>query len=181
MFLSATPSRFYHWIITLFTDCLLILVIVCLGLQRGQANALARMAGKDQDSVNQGNCNRNTLFLNLTREYPQRKLPFQRYSTANLLFLCILGPVHTGTISYCSTSVRSKKWYGEGLRSHGYGKKSSGPFQNRSRNWGVRKSGPESGTIRYRTVPFSCEQKWYDIVPLSGPVLYLWVTSSWFL
>ena len=34
----------------------------------------------------------------------------------------VLGPVHTGTISYRSTSVRSKKWYGEGLRSHGYEK-----------------------------------------------------------
>ena len=66
-----------------------------------------------------------------------------------------LDPVHTGTISYRSTSVRSKKWHGEGLRSHGYGKKSSGPFQNRSRNWAVRKSEPEIGTIRYRTVPFS--------------------------
>ena len=50
-----------------------------------------------------------------------------------------------------------------------------------SRNWAVWKSEPESGTIRYRTVPFSCEQKRYDIVPLSGPVLYLWVTPNWFL
>ena len=64
-----------------------------------------------------------------------------------------------GTISYRSTSVRFRKWYGEGLRSHGYGKKSSGPFQNRSRNWAVRKSEPKIGTIRYRTVPFLCEQK----------------------
>ena len=61
------------------------------------------------------------------------------------------------------------------------GKKSSGPFQNRSRNWAVRKSEPEIGTIRYRTVPFSCEQKRYDIVPLSGPVWYIRVTPSWFL
>ena len=60
-------------------------------------------------------------------------------------------------------------------------KKSSGPFQNRSRNWAVRKSEPEIGTIRYRTVPLSCEQKRYDIVPLSGPVWYLQVTPSWFL
>ena len=60
-------------------------------------------------------------------------------------------------------------------------KKSSGPFQNRSRNWAVRKSEPEIGTIRYRTVQLSCEQKRYDIVPLSGPVWYLRVTPSWFL
>ena len=60
-------------------------------------------------------------------------------------------------------------------------KKSSGPFQNRSRNWAVRKSEPEIGTIRYRIVPFSCEQKRYDIVPLFGPVWYLRVTPSWFL
>ena len=53
-------------------------------------------------------------------------------------------------------------------------KKSSGPFQNTSRNWAVRKSEPEIGTIRYRTVPLSCEQKRYDIVPLSGP-------ASWYL
>ena len=52
---------------------------------------------------------------------------------------------------------------------------------NRSRNWAVRKSGPEIRTIRYRTVPFPCEQKPYDIVPLSGPVWYLRVTPSWFL
>ena len=44
-------------------------------------------------------------------------------------------------------------------------------FQNRSRNWAVRKSEPDIGTIRYRTVPFSCEQKRYDIVPLFGPGL----------
>ena len=43
-------------------------------------------------------------------------------------------PVHTGMILYHSTSVHSKKWYGEGLCSHGYRKKSSGPFQKRSRN-----------------------------------------------
>ena len=48
--------------------------------------------------------------------------------------------------------------------------KSSGPFQNRSRNWEVRKSEPETGTIRYRTVPFSCEQKRYDIVPFCSRV-----------
>ena len=47
-------------------------------------------------------------------------------------------------------------------------KELSGPFQNRSRNWAVRKSEPEIGTIRYRTVPFSFEQKRYDIVQLSG-------------
>ena len=59
-----------------------------------------------------------------------------------------------GKISYRSTSVRSKKWYGE-LRSHRYGKKLSefhsktGPEigQNRSKNWAVRKSEPEIGTI----------------------------------
>ena len=60
-------------------------------------------------------------------------------------------------------------------------KKSSCPFQNRSRNSAVRKSEPEIGTIRYRTVPLSCEQKRYDIVPLSGPVWCLRVTPSWFL
>ena len=63
-----------------------------------------------------------------------------------------------------------QKWYGEGLRLYGYGKKSSGPFQNRFRNWAVRKSEPEIGTIRYRTVPFSCEQKRYDIVPFCSLV-----------
>ena len=73
-------------------------------------------------------------------------------------------------LSYRSTSVRSKKWYGEGLCSHGYGKESSGAFQNRSRNWAVRRSEPEIGMIRYRTVPFSCEKKRYDIVQSSGPV-----------
>ena len=51
-----------------------------------------------------------------------------------------------------------------GLRSHADEKKSSSPFQNRSRSWVVRKREPESGTIRYCTVLFSCEQK-YDIVP----------------
>ena len=40
-----------------------------------------------------------------------------------------------GTILCHSTSVHSKKWYGEGLRSHGYGKKSSSLF----------KTGPEIG------------------------------------
>ena len=57
-----------------------------------------------------------------------------------------------GTISYRSTLVRSKKWYGEGLRSHGYGKKTSGPFQNRFRNWAVWKSEPEIGTIRFNSI-----------------------------
>ena len=33
------------------------------------------MEGKDEDSVNQGNYNKNAMFLNLTREYPQQKLP----------------------------------------------------------------------------------------------------------
>ena len=55
--------------------------------------------------------------------------------------------------------VRPKKWHGDGLRSYGYRKKSRGPFQNRSRNWAVRKSEPETGTARYLTVPFSWEQK----------------------
>ena len=32
------------------------------------------------------------------------------------------------TISYRSISVHSKKWNGEGLRSHGYRKKSSGEY-----------------------------------------------------
>ena len=73
-------------------------------------------------------------------------------------------------ISYRSTSVRSKRWYGEGCVHTGT-KTLSGPFQNRSRNWAVRKSEPEIRTIRYRTVPFSCEQKRYDIIPLSGPGL----------
>ena len=70
--------------------------------------------------------------------------------------------------------------------------KSSGPFQSRSRNWAIRKSEPEIGMIRYRTVPFSCEQKQYDTVPfcsrvnrktgpLFGPVWFLRVTPSWFL
>ena len=58
-----------------------------------------------------------------------------------------------------------------GLRSHGYEKKLSGLFQNRSRNWALRKSEPEIETTRYRTVPFSCGQKRYDIVPFSGPSL----------
>ena len=39
-----------------------------------------------------------------------------------LITLLVLGPVHTGTISYRSSSVSSKKSYGEGLRSHGNGK-----------------------------------------------------------
>ena len=67
-----------------------------------------------------------------------------------------LDPVHTGTISYRSTSVRSKKWYGEGLRSHGYGK-----------NQAVRsKTGPEIG--RYRKVNQKLER--YDIVPFRSHV-----------
>ena len=33
------------------------------------------MAGKDEVSVNQGNYNKKALFLNLTKEYPQPKLP----------------------------------------------------------------------------------------------------------
>ena len=58
-----------------------------------------------------------------------------------------------GTISYCSTSVCSKKWYREGLRSHGYGK-----------NQAARsKTGPETGRYgkvaqkseRYNSIPFS--------------------------
>ena len=43
-------------------------------------------------------------------------------------------------------------------------KRSSGPFQNRSRNWAVHKSEPEIGTRRYRTILFSFEQKQYDII-----------------
>ena len=38
------------------------------------------MAGKDEDSVNQGNYNKNALFLNLTRKYPQPLLT----KTANI-------------------------------------------------------------------------------------------------
>ena len=61
-------------------------------------------------------------------------------------------------------------------------KKSSGLFQNRSRNWAIQKSEPEVGTIRYRTVPFSCEQKnRSSLGPLSGPVWFPRVTRSWFL
>ena len=68
----------------------------------------------------------------------------------------LLYPVHTGTISYRSTSVRSKKWYGEGLRSHGYGK-----------NQAVRsKTGPEIG--RYGKVNQKLER--YDIVPFRSRV-----------
>ena len=59
-----------------------------------------------------------------------------------------------GVISYCSISVRSKKWYREGLCSHGYEKKSSGPFQKRSRKWVVRKREPENGMIRYCTISY---------------------------
>ena len=61
-------------------------------------------------------------------------------------------------------------------------KKSSGPFQNRSRNWAVWKSEQETGTIRYGTVPFSCEQKdRSSLGPLSGPVWFKRVTPSWCL
>ena len=97
----------------------------------------------------------------MSRNYALYRFPEERFGCYITIFYCMV------------FSLR--------LRSHGYGKKSSGPFQNRSRNWAVRKSEPEIGTIRYRTVPFSCEQKWYDIVPLSGPVWYLRVTPSWFL
>ena len=69
-------------------------------------------------------------------------------------------------------------WYREGLHSHGYARKSSGPFQNRSRNWVIWKSGPEFGKIRYHTIQFSCEQKRYDIVLLSEPVWYPRVTPK---
>ena len=68
-------------------------------------------------------------------------------------------------------------------------KKSSFPFQNRPRNWAVRKSEPEIGTIRYRTVPFSCEQKnRSSLGSLAGPVWFPRVTPTlvsmtqrWFL
>ena len=86
-----------------------------------------------------------------------------------------------GMISYRSTSVRFKKWYGEGLRSHGYGKKIKRSVPKQVQKLGGTESEPEIGTIPYRTVPFSCEQKQYDIVPLSGPVWHLRVTPSWFL
>ena len=69
-------------------------------------------------------------------------------SPLKMIIISELGPVHTGTISYRSTSVRSKKWYGEGLRSHGYGK-----------NQSVRsKTGPEIG--RYGKVNQKLER--YD-------------------
>ena len=71
----------------------------------------------------------------------------------------ILDTVNTGTVSYRSTLVRSKKWYAFTR----LWKKSSGLFQNRSRNWAVWKSEPEIGMIQYRTIPFLCEQK-------TGPV-----------
>ena len=61
-----------------------------------------------------------------------------------------------GTISYRSTSARSKKWYGEELRSHGYWK-----------NQEVRsKTGPEIG--RYEKVNQKLER--YDIVPFRSRV-----------
>ena len=34
-------------------------------------------------------------------------------------FSIFVDPVRTGTLSYRSASVRSEKWYGEGLRLHG--------------------------------------------------------------
>ena len=62
-----------------------------------------------------------------------------------------LGSIHTGTISYRSIPLRSKKWYGERLHSHWYGKNQPGCY----------KAGPEIGW--YRKVNQKLEQ--YDIVP----------------
>ena len=71
-------------------------------------------------------------------------------------FGMVLDPVHTGTISYHSTSVCSKQWYGEGLHSHGYGK-----------NQAVHsKTGPEIG--QYGKVNQKLER--YDIVPFRSRV-----------
>ena len=93
-----------------------------------------------------------------------------------------LGPAHTGTISYRSTLVCSKKWYGEGLRSHGYGKNQAVRSKTGPEIGRYGKSEPEIGTILCRTVPFSCEQQnRSSLGPLSGPVWFLWVTPSWFL
>ena len=90
-----------------------------------------------------------------------------------------LGPVHTGTIPrvrYRTVPLRS---VGRGVAFTQVRKKSSGPFQNRSRNWAVRKSEPEIGTIRYRTVPFSCEQKRYRTALVStGDTKLLSMTTS---
>ena len=66
------------------------------------------------------------------------------------------GTAHTGTISYLSTSVRSKKWYGEGLRSHEYGKTQAV----------CSRTGPEIG--RYRKVNQKLER--YDTVPFCSRV-----------
>ena len=82
------------------------------------------------------------------------------------------GPVHTGTISYRSTSVRSRKWHGEGLRSHGYGEKNQSVSS---------KTGPEIGRYgkvnqkleRYDIVPFCSRVNRSSLGPLSGPVWFL--------
>ena len=80
--------------------------------------------------------------------------------------LCIsfhfIGPVHTamGAIAYCSALVRSKKPVGRGVAfTQEYGKKYSELVQNRPKIRVVRKSKPEIGPVRKRTVLFPCEQK----------------------
>ena len=71
--------------------------------------------------------------------------------------LCDLGSVHTGTTSYRSTSVRSKKWYGERLHSHGT-EKSQAVHS---------KTGPEIG--QHGKVNQKLEI--YDIVPFRSRVI----------
>ena len=78
--------------------------------------------------------------------------------------LCIsVGPVHTamGAIAYWSALVRSKKPVGRerGCIHTGIWKKSSELVQNMSKIRVVRKSKPEIGPVRKRTVTFPCEQK----------------------
>ena len=65
----------------------------------------------------------------------------------------VQGPAHTGTISYRSVPKSGTE---EVLCSHGYGKNQVDRSENRSRNWAVPKSEPEIGTVRYRTISFSC-------------------------
>ena len=62
---------------------------------------------------------RTALFLFNRAEISNLFDPSLKLDISRLLGAFVLGPVHIGTISYCSTSVCSKKWYGEGLRSKG--------------------------------------------------------------
>ena len=79
-------------------------------------------------------------------------------STYKLRQFCLTQALFTG-VRYRTVPPRSVPKSGtERGCVHTGNEKSSGPFQNRSRNWSVRKSEPEIGTIRYRTVPLSCEQ-----------------------